>query len=361
MATSPLTFHLMTAALSPGDAIGNYMLTMAGLLRGWGARVELYADFVAPEYGALARPSVFYRPGGLAVLWYHYSIYADNLEIAAGSQDYKIMDFHGVTPPHLFAGQDSHLQMLCQQALARLPLLRDSFDRCVVHSEYTRQELINLGYDSARIHKLPLVWDSRRYDGPPERELEEWLGRLRYLLFVGRLVPQKDILALLDIFAEAQARRPDVALIVVGGRHLAPRYQRQIDQAIGRRGLAGRLLLTGQVNNPAILSALYRQARLLLVTSEWESFCVPLVEAMHFGVPAVVHDLPPLPEVAGAAGLVVDKRKPAEAAGQMVALLDDPARYEALRRAAGERAAAFTEVALGRALLAMLGQVGVSI
>lgn len=358
MTNPPLTFHLMTAALSPGDAIGNYMLTTARLLREWGVRVELYADFIAPVYGGVARPSALYRPGGAAVLWYHYSIYADNLELAIGSQDFKIMDFHGVTPPHLFAGQESHLQMLCQKALDRLPLLRQTFDRLVVHSEYTRAELIGLGYDPAGIHKLPLVIDTGRYEGQREPELEGLLGRLRYLLFVGRLVPQKDILALLDIFAHVQAQRPDVGLIVVGGRHLALRYQRQIDRVIERRGLAGRVLLAGQVNNPAVLSALYRQAQLLVVTSEWESFCVPLVEAMYFGTPAVVHHVPPLPEIVGPAGLVVDKRRPAEAAGQIVALLEDRVRHGELRRAAGERAAGFTDVALGRAMLAMLEEIG---
>jgi glycosyltransferase involved in cell wall biosynthesis len=47
------------------------------------------------------------------------------------------------------------------------------------------------------------------------------------------------------------------------------------------------------------LVAAYRSARVFVVASEHESFCMPLLEALSCGVPAVARDLPALRETGG--------------------------------------------------------------
>lgn len=348
------TLNIMTATLAPGDAIGNYILTSARLWREWGVRVKIFADFVAPVYGGLAQHSSFYIPTGQAILWYHYSIYAENVEIARHSPDFKVMDYHGISPARLFTGQNSHLEKLCQQAIDLLPQLAQTFDLAVVHSEYTRQELIDHGFEAAHIHKLPLCVDTTKFEGQTDEALASQLQKLEYLLFIGRVVPQKDVLALLEIFAELHALRPTAVLILVGSRAHADAYQRELDQRIVQLGLSGRVMFTEQVNDPAVLATLLRHAKLLLVTSEWETFCVPVAESMFFGVPPVIHNVPPLPEVAGSAGTVIDKRQPRATAVALHALLNDPVRYQTLSQAALARANDFTDAALATSLLTML-------
>ena len=163
---------------------------------------------------------------------------------------------------------------------------------------------------------------------------------------VGRIVPQKDVLALIEIFSHIHKQRPDSLLFLVGSRDQAANYQRQIDRLIAKKGLQKNIYLTGQVSNPAILEALFRQAQLLFVTSEWESFCVPIAESLHFGVPAVVHDVPPLPEVAGEGGLAIDKHQPEAAAEAALALLRDQAQYRQLAQAAQGWAKQYSDDAL---------------
>jgi glycosyltransferase involved in cell wall biosynthesis len=270
------------------------------------------------------------------------------------SDDYKVMDFHGVAPAHLFAGQNSYLQTMCQKGQEALPKLRDHFDLCVVHSDFTRDELVTRGYDPAIIHKLPLCVDTTRFEGEEDEQLSDLLSKLEYFLFVGRIVPQKDILALLEIFAHIHKERPNAVLILVGSRHLTGRYQRQINRTIKEKGLDRRVMFTGQVNDPATLASLFRNASLLFVTSEWESFCVPVVESMYFGTPAIVHDVPPLPEVAGPGGIVIDKRRPLEAAKATLKLLNDPELYKGLSHSAQERSAYFTDRELARTMLRMM-------
>jgi glycosyltransferase involved in cell wall biosynthesis len=173
------------------------------------------------------------------------------------------------------------------------------------------------------------------------------------LLFVGRVVPQKDILALLEIFAHVHASRPDLVLVIAGSPALSRKYEQQIQQMIDKRGIRSRVLFTGQVNNGRALAQLFEQAKFLVVTSEWESFCVPLVEAMHFGVPPVVHQIDPLPEVGGEAAVVVDKHQPEKVAEKIVALLDDEGAYATLQTAARARAVHFTDQSLAEAMLAL--------
>jgi glycosyltransferase involved in cell wall biosynthesis len=329
----PPRIHIMTAALSPGDAVGNFAITTGRILRSWGARVYLYADHIAPQYGALARHTRFYPNSGDDWLWYHYSIYADNVQTAVASRDHTIMDFHGISPPHLFAGQNEHLAALCQQGYDLLPTLRDQFDAYVVHSDYSRDWLLGLNFPADAIHKLHLVIDTARYSGE-DAELAVQLARLDYLLLVGRMVPQKDVLAALRIFAQMHQQRPQLALILVGTRQQTGKYQQQLEAFIAQHGLQNRVLFTDQVNNPAVLEALFRHARLLLVTSEWESFCVPVAESLYFGTPTAVHNLPPLPEIAGPGGLVFDKADPAAAAAALLALLTDTERYAQMRQTA---------------------------
>lgn len=357
MSRDRLRVHLMTAGLTPGDAITNYVLALARMLRDWGVAVEIYADHIAPQLQTAAQLSRFYEPTGRDLLWYHYSIAADNTDRALASSDYRLMDYHGICPPHLFRGQNAHLEYLCRTGLDRLPSMQGAFEQVIVHSEDARDTLLAYGYQPDQLHKIYLAADTQRLMNAADPALERSLPQLAYLLMVSRVVPQKDVLALLHIFAEINRRRPDTALIIAGNRDQADRYQRTLDEAVRDLALEGRVLFAGQVNNPAVLASLYRHARLLMVTSEWESFCVPIAEALSFGVPVAVHNQPPMTEVAGSAGLLIDKRQPAEAAAMVLSLLEDPAAYERLAAAALAQSTYYTDAALRRSVLALLAEI----
>lgn len=341
----PQTIHIMTAGLTPGDAISNFVISSGRILREWGVKVYLYADNIAPQYGGLARHSRFYPNNGKDFLWFHYSIYADNVEIALNSRDYKIMDFHGICPPRLFEGQNDHLRYLCQRGYDVLPSLYDKFDSFVVHTEYSREWLHSLNFPADEITKVFYCIDTSVFTGE-DGALAASLQKLDYFLMVGRIVPQKDVLALVNIFSHINQQKPETVLVLVGTRHQAGKYQQQIEKLIAQRGLQERVMFTDQVNNPAVLEALFRHAKLLFVTSEWESFCVPIAESLHFGTPTAVHQEPPMPEVAGPAGLVFDKADPKAAAAQVLALLNDQERYQQLCQLAPEWSAQYSDASL---------------
>ena len=354
MKAGEFTVNIMTAGMAPGDAVGNYILTSARIWRDWGIPVRLYADHIAPSLAKQVQHSSLYQPTGQNILWYHYTIYADNVHIARRSHDLRIMDTQSISPPHLFSKQNTYMQELCRKGLELLPDLKEWFEYYVVHTEYVRDILLGHGYDGQKIYKLPMAVDTTRFDGREDRALADYLQKLEYVMFVGRLVPQKDILAMVEIFSHLHQKRPNMVLMLVGSSHLTEGYRKEIEALIEAKGLSHRVLFTGQVNDARVLGTLLKYARYHLITSEWESFCVPVAESMFFGVPPVVHHIPPLPEVTGPGGLVIDKSEPAIAAAEMLTLLEDETAYGAMSQAAVKQAQQFTDKSLAEAIMAMM-------
>ena len=60
----------------------------------------------------------------------------------------------------------------------------------------------------------------------------------------------------------------------------------------------------------ATVAAAYAQSDVLVVTSEHEGYCVPVVEAMTVGLPVVAFRQGALPEVLGDGGVLVDSKDP---------------------------------------------------
>lgn len=353
MANRLPTVHIMTAATRPGDAISNYTLTLQRLLQQQGHQSHIYADTVDPSLAHHIKHTSLYQPTGQDLLWFHYSIYAPNLTIALNSPDYKLMDYHGISPPALFAGQDSHMAHLCQKGLDALPALHDQFNQYVVHTNFVRDELIGQGFPAGRIHTLPLCLDTSHFNQPDDPTLSQRLQQLDYLLFVGRLVPQKDLVSLIHLFAHLHQHKPNMALILVGPPNL-PRYYQQLQKLVKAQGLTEYVIFPGRVTNPSHLAPLFRHATLTCVTSKWESFCVPIAESLHFGTPVAVCNTPPLPEVAGPAGIIFDKANPQQAAQTLLQLIDNPTRYHQLSQTARDWSQRYSDTTLAQNITQLL-------
>jgi glycosyltransferase involved in cell wall biosynthesis len=344
-----LVVHIMTAALSPGDAIGNYILSLQRLLTAWGCSVHVYADVPNPDYPLPHEHSSAYTPQGSDILWFHYSIYSDNLHWLRDSTDYTIFDYHGVCPPHLFTGYNAQMEDLCARGLAAFPSFVPHVDLAIAHTAYVREELRQAGYRYVRT--LPLVVDLGRFTGTGDPAWEPLLPHLEYLLFVGRLVPQKNLRYTLDLFAALLKHRPALKYVLVGGRNL-PTYAEELTAHADHLGISKSVIFTGPIADPATLTSFFRHARFYLCLSAWESFCVPIAEAIHFGTPVLGWAVPPIPETMGPGGMLLSGDAPAMAA-QIAALWDDQAAYLRMQQEGQAHVAHFTDAGLHADLFAL--------
>ena len=339
-----MRIHMMTPVLTTGDAIGNYIVTLHRAFRKLGVPVQLYADHLDPAFKVEARPTSAYRPTGEDILYFHYSIWSDNFAVLENSTDFKVLDYHGVTPPHLIADFDPGMAKLCQMGIDALPRHASVFDWCVYHAENGRWDLEQAGY--TRFSKVRLPVDTAFFGIEEDETLSRMLECLEYVLFVGRIVPQKDILAIVRMFGELHKLRPDAVLFLVGGHDVLPGYVQQVRDEIQRQGIAGHVYMTDKISNRAMLTSLYRYAKFLVSMSEWENCCVPTGEAMFFGLPVINAGAVPLPENVGDAGVVIDKTDPVNGARIVNAVWGDPAKYARLQENALKRSNWFTDAAL---------------
>jgi glycosyltransferase involved in cell wall biosynthesis len=117
---------------------------------------------------------------------------------------------------------------------------------------------------------------------------------------IGRLVPHKRHTDLMDAVARLRERGVDVSLLIAGdGPHRAP-LERYRDE----NALQGCVTFTGEFDSLAEVMARFD---VFAITSSSESQCMPIVEAMSYGKPAVVADSGGMPDfvVDGQTGLVV--------------------------------------------------------
>jgi glycosyltransferase involved in cell wall biosynthesis len=336
----------MTACLTGGDAIGNYI----EMLRS--AFADRYEFAVFADRGTRDRdflPSYAYVPTPEDILWFHYSIGSENFAVLRkGDPDFKIMDFHGVCPPEHFSEDEAELKRLTAQALKRLPDFRDVFDLCIVHSDYSENVLREAGY--RQVVKSPLAIGRALAEAEADAFLDERLSRLEYLLFVGRVVAQKDVLGALEMFARVRERRPSLKMWVVGDRSASPQYQKDLAVRAEALGVAEDVGFTGKLAGPHLLKPFFQRAKLLVMFSRWESFCVPIVEAMGFGVPAVTTECTCVPEIMGGTGIVGDRSEIDAMTGKVLELLENTDVYEEKRRQCLARAPQFTEAAMAERL-----------
>ncbi len=173
----------------------------------------------------------------------------------------------------------------------------------IADSESTRRDIISAyGLPGDRLRVVPAGYDERVFHPGPGAEPANDPGQLPYILFVGNVLPHKNILRLLDAFS-LLARRAPCRLIIRGEGH--PTYIREISERIATLE-CGHLVEVLPYTSPKELGALYRGARLLVLPSLYEGFGLTALEAMACGVPVIASNTSSVPEVVGDAGILVD-------------------------------------------------------
>lgn len=163
----------------------------------------------------------------------------------------------------------------------------------------------------------------------------------RYLLHVGSLHLRKDVPTLLKALSQARISQPDVNLVLAGASRTDPGREAHIQSEVRRLNLSNAVISTGTISD-ATLAALYRHAAALVMSSRYEGFGFPLIEAMACGCPVVSSDASCLPEIVGDAGLLFPAGDVNALAAQIVSLLNQLSLADDLRERGVRRALYFS-------------------
>ena len=103
------------------------------------------------------------------------------------------------------------------------------------------------------------------------------------LISIGRLVPEKDFITLIDVFSKVSKVIPDAHLTIIGD---GPEKQK-IKEAISEKGInKNQITLTGTLSQAEIANYLL-DSSLYVMTSTTEAFGLVLTESMNYGVPCI--------------------------------------------------------------------------
>ncbi|SIT36294.1 Glycosyl transferase group 1 [Paraburkholderia ribeironis] len=279
-----MTLRVCAPDIFSGDAVGNHCLGIARAASRLGLAAELYAQFYdVGMSGVRPLEELFATVAEDDVVLLSYSIFDPYLERLLALNCRKICYFHGVTDPQLLRELEPPTARLCELALAQLPLLA-GFDVVVANSHSTAASLAGM-LDVAAVKVIPPVFA----DMPVFQREAAAAGassREPNLLMVGRVVPHKRIEDGIDILALLKQRELDATLTIVGG---SPNYEYQkllINHA-RRLGVLERVDFKGTLDDADLFDC-YDATSALLAMSRHEGFCVPVLEAMHFGKPVFV-------------------------------------------------------------------------
>lgn len=212
-------------------------------------------------------------------------------------------------------------------------IVAERAERVVTCSSASRDRIAErYGIALDRIDVAPYGVNSTvfRPDGPTaEKAILDAGGDARpYVLFVGAVLPRKNLPVLRDAMSELRTHQ----LVLVASPCFDPDSAALLDAAV--EPIDGRPVANLQGIDDRGLAALMRGADALCLPSLSEGFGLPVIEAMACGTPVVVSDRDSLPEVAGDGGVIVPPTREAIVRGLRVALSNRPVLSEkALRHA----------------------------
>lgn len=159
-----------------------------------------------------------------------------------------------------------------------------------------------------------------------------------YGLYLGSLSKRKNAEGVLQAAIRFLANYPDMRFAIIGaGSSVFEGFDIRIPETVKNR-----IELRGQVDDTGEIHKALASARFLLFPSFYESSGLPPIEAMSFGCPVIVSDIPSLRERCGEAAVYCDPHAPGTIYDAIDRLMTDTQLWSEKSAAGRERAKKFT-------------------
>jgi N-acetyl-alpha-D-glucosaminyl L-malate synthase BshA len=286
-----------------------------------------YPDYTLPLSVKMAEVS---RQFGLDVLHVHYAVPHATAAILAREMLPAEQRLRVVTTLH---GTDT---TLLGQDPGYGPAIRHALNRSeavTAVSSFLKNETRRLLEFPGHIEIIHNFFEPR----PPQRSRESVRSELGLrdnevlILHSSNLRPLKRVDLLLETFARVRPADSSKLLILAGGK-FAP-----FADQVRKLGLENRVIVR---ENVSVIEDYVQSADLALITSDTESFCLSILEAMYFACPSVATNVGGIPEVIedGISGLLAPAGNVEALSHAVENLIRDPSRRIALGQAAQTRA-----------------------
>ncbi len=196
--------------------------------------------------------------------------------------------------------------------LSYVPLVLHSSIKVVCNSEATARELnARFGIPVEKLIKIPLGFDATKLYCLD-------LPRQPFFLVLGRHNPHKNLSKVIE--ALAQLRNKDIKVWFVGPQDI--RYTPNLKRKASELGVENQCRWIPWVSDEYRLQLL-NTCQALIISSLWEGFGLPALEAMACETPVISSDRGALPEVIGDAGIYINPKKSVEIKNAMTSVISE--------------------------------------
>lgn len=303
--------YQVVTTLGYGDAVGNEILALLRGLKQAGYETKVYAEAI-DERISLTDVDNIQNMKDIKredVILYHLATGTElNFKIAEYPAR-KILCYHNITPPHFFRPFNEQAALNCRSGLDGVAFLKDKVDYCLVASAFSQSDLKRMGYQ-CKMDILPIMIRFDDYSALPDAQvLQQLRDGHENILFVGRICPnkkQEDIIAAYALYKRYY--NSNARLILAGSYHGMEDYYQCLKAYVEENAIQD-VVFTGHIRFEELL-AYYTSADSFVCMSEHEGFCVPLVEAMYFGIPIIAYDSTAVGETLNGAGILLKSKEP---------------------------------------------------
>ncbi|MEP2944622.1 MAG: glycosyltransferase [Lentilitoribacter sp.] len=276
------------------DAVGEFTLFSAERLSNLGFHVQCYAENTSEELigqGAVRLISDLHNDiNPQDMILFHFSTYDPLFDELVKLENRICVYFHNITPPEHFVGWDEVAVKVTGLGYDQIKLL-EKVDHIAVNSPYTANVVAEQGVNVGTMTEIAPSRGMSSWQIEADQDFE-YLNT-SYLLYVGRLAPNKGISEVLNTFAEFKKLDPSIKLIILGVPS-TPDYQIHLMQLLDELSLNDGSVQFLSGLDKSKLADFYRNADAFITLSTHEGFCVPVAEALFFECPVFSNGLPPI-------------------------------------------------------------------
>ncbi|MES2749655.1 MAG: glycosyltransferase family 4 protein [Patescibacteria group bacterium] len=149
----------------------------------------------------------------------------------------------------------------------------------VVSQRLLTQIVREQGIEESTLISIPIGTDLSIFSQTENRQ------RSKTLLFVGRLIPEKEPMLFVNVASTICKKYPDVMIGIAGDGFLKEEMVNRFNQ----EGLSSRVTFYGALAQRE-LSNVYAQSYCYIHTAGWEGWGMPMIESMAAGCPVVTTD-----------------------------------------------------------------------
>lgn len=179
--------------------------------------------------------------------------------------------------------------------------------RIATVSEYSKSDIIK--QYSIPESKIDVTYNGANEKFCPISKSEQENTRKKYsagdpyFLFVGALLPRKNLVNLFKAFDDFKRKTPsNIKLIVTGEKKW---WTKEIQEAYRAMKFKNDIVFSGRLSRDE-LHKVIASAHAMTYVSYFEGFGIPIIEAFNCNTPVITSNLTSMPEVAGDAALLID-------------------------------------------------------